>query len=190
MLYIFKQQRWSVECFGCGQLTLHAFSHTLPCKCMCAAKSHIYCIYNKCMHISHARAEWTPSKPAHINYLLTVGGEGDEMCSHLHQCTERFTKFVHVNIQLMFHCGDSERERGSSYVFPLWIWGCLDKNRTVELWNSIFFFFFLLHICLVWKCTFSFSHLTWWLHCFPEGTEYISESGCLTEFLSARKQQL
>lgn len=36
----------------------------------------------------------------------------------------------------------------------------------------------------------AFLHLTWWLHHFPQGTEYISESGHSTGFLSARKQQL
>lgn len=36
----------------------------------------------------------------------------------------------------------------------------------------------------------AFLHLTWWLHHFPPGTEYISESGRSTGFLSARKQQL
>lgn len=36
----------------------------------------------------------------------------------------------------------------------------------------------------------AFLHLTWWLHHIPRGTEYISESGRSTGFLSARKQQL
>lgn len=77
-----------------------------------------------------------------------------------------------------------ERE-GEVSFFPLWMWAtCLDKNRTVEIAS------FFLHIYLLWKCTFAFLHLTWWLHHFPEGTEYISESEHSTGFLPARKQQL
>lgn len=86
---------------------------------------------------------------------------------------------------------ESERRGGSgegSFPFSPRMWAvCLDKNRTEP--DSEIAPFYCTSVYFE-SVSLAFLHLTWWLHHFPQGTEYISESGRSTGFLSARKQQL
>lgn len=105
--------RRPAELCGCIEAYCSCF-HKYPTVWM-----HVLCtkpsrIHNKHMHIIHAHAGASASEPLHINYLLTVGTEGDWKCSHLPQCTKRFTNFVHVYI----HWGDTKRQKGRSFVLP------------------------------------------------------------------------
>lgn len=106
-------------------------SHSLPFKSGWYKATYIAYL-KKHINTFHVCADWSPLEHAPINYLLIVGGEGDEMCSHLHQSIKKFTKFVRVNIQMKFHWGDCRRDRAcfslSGYEQPVWI--------RIELSNS------------------------------------------------------
>lgn len=115
-----------------------------------------------------------------MNYLCTCRGRW--RACHLNQCTKRFTTPPKVNIQM-----EREKEEKEAFLFlpecVQYVWIRIEANNSeIAPFHCTSVYFESISL--------AFLHFTWWLHRFLRGAEYISESGCSTGFLSARKPQL
>ena len=161
-----------VRSLSTHKTNMHA--HTLSLKCVWPAKRNHTCLHKQTC------TRWCCHRKDRSAHKLFIRAER-EMKSMF---TKRCTVHAKLNIQMVHRGGE---ERGGSFFF-------LPKGEQcvwirIEPRDSEIAPFYCTSVYFE-SVSLAFLHLTWWLHRFPRGTEYISESGRSTGFLSARKQQL